>query len=148
MEKCEFRLLLVYLRQYFELFVMFNRIDTSDPVYNDQRIDLNEFKAAVPLFKVWGYEVPYWLCCLCACADCLIYCRRYKTLKQSSASLTRMEAVRFCLTSLLSGPSRSSWTWRMTTTSNGMMVSQDQLKQSTYAGSYQRLQLHPLSLFS
>eukprot|EP01079_Euglenida_sp_SAG-EU17-18_P002938 gene2938-576_t len=56
-EKCEFRLLLVYLRQYFELFVMFSRIDSSDAKYNDQRVDLNEFKAAVPLFKAWGYQM-------------------------------------------------------------------------------------------
>ena len=34
--RTEFRLLLVYLRQYFELYAMFNRVDASD----DRRIDL------------------------------------------------------------------------------------------------------------
>ena len=38
-ERCEFRLMLLYLRQYFEYYEAFDRVDTSD----DRRIDLNEF---------------------------------------------------------------------------------------------------------
>jgi len=41
-EASEFRLLLVYLRQYFELYVMFSVVDTTD----DQRVSLDEFKQA------------------------------------------------------------------------------------------------------
>ena len=39
----EFRLLLVYLRQYFELYVAYNRLDSSD----DRRLSLPEFRAGV-----------------------------------------------------------------------------------------------------
>ncbi len=52
-EKCEFRLLLVYLRQYFELWQMFDRVDASD----DRRVDLDEFKAAVAKIEAWGLQV-------------------------------------------------------------------------------------------
>ena len=49
----EFRLLLVYLKRYFELLFMFDQVDTSD----DRRIDLDEFTKAVPLFATWGVIV-------------------------------------------------------------------------------------------
>mmetsp|Transcript_125903 Transcript_125903/g.187928 ORF Transcript_125903/g.187928 Transcript_125903/m.187928 type:complete len:177 (-) Transcript_125903:24-554(-) len=52
-EFSEFRLLLVYLRQYFELWQMFNGIDTGD----DHRIDLKEFKEALPKIESWGFKV-------------------------------------------------------------------------------------------
>lgn len=42
-EKDEFRLLLVYMRQYFEYFVAFNRIDVN----MDQKLSLEEFRLAV-----------------------------------------------------------------------------------------------------
>ena len=49
----EFRLLLHYIRQYFELYTMFDRIDTDD----DRRIDSTEFRMAVPMLKTWGIDV-------------------------------------------------------------------------------------------
>ena len=49
----EFRLLLVYLKRYFELLFMFDEVDTS----NDRRIDLDEFTKGVPLFATWGVIV-------------------------------------------------------------------------------------------
>ena len=52
-EKCEFRLLLVYLRQYFELWQMFDRVDTSD----DRRVDKDEFKKALPQLETWGVKI-------------------------------------------------------------------------------------------
>jgi len=52
-EKCEFRLLLVYIRQYFELWQMFIAIDES----GDQRISLEEFKKAVPQIEKWGVKI-------------------------------------------------------------------------------------------
>ena len=52
-EKDEFRLLLVCIRQYFEMFVAFSRIDLND----DRRIDLEEFKQALPTLKKWGIDV-------------------------------------------------------------------------------------------
>jgi Ca2+-binding EF-hand superfamily protein len=48
----EFRLLLLYLRQYFELYVMFDAIDTSD----DRRITEDEFVNAVALVEKWGVK--------------------------------------------------------------------------------------------
>ena len=48
-ERIEFRLLLVYLRRYFELFVMFDAIDGDD-----RRIDRGEFLAALPKIAEWG----------------------------------------------------------------------------------------------
>ena len=44
-ERKEFRTLLIMLRQYYELYAMFNRLDTSD----DRRIDLSEFKQGAEL---------------------------------------------------------------------------------------------------
>eukprot|EP00760_Papus_ankaliazontas_P015515 PhM_4_TR16559/c0_g1_i1/m.101241 len=52
-QKNEFRMFLVYLRQYFEMYNMFDRIDTGD----DRRINLDEFKAAVPNLAMWGVKV-------------------------------------------------------------------------------------------
>ena len=52
-EWMEFRILLVYLRQYFEYYVMFCRIDTSD----NFKLDLNEFKKAIPTLEKWGVKV-------------------------------------------------------------------------------------------
>ena len=49
----EFRLLLLYLRQYFEVHAMFETLDTSD----DHRVDRAEFEAAVPKLKEWGLEL-------------------------------------------------------------------------------------------
>ena len=48
-ERCEFRLLLQYLRQYFEYFQAFARIDTGD----DNRIDLAEFVKAKSQIEAW-----------------------------------------------------------------------------------------------
>ena len=53
MELSEFRTLLLYLRQYLELWVMFDAIDTS----KDKRIDEDEFAAAVGLVAEWGLKV-------------------------------------------------------------------------------------------
>ena len=47
-------MLLLYLRQYLELWVMFDAIDTS----KDRRIDEEEFAAAAGLVEKWGLKVP------------------------------------------------------------------------------------------
>ena len=52
-EWLEFRILLVYLRQYFEYYAMFCSIDTSD----DFKVDINEFKKAVPILEKWGVKI-------------------------------------------------------------------------------------------
>jgi Ca2+-binding EF-hand superfamily protein len=52
-EKKEFRLLLVYLRQYFEIWQMFDQVETG----NDHRINLEEFKEAIPKLAEWGVKV-------------------------------------------------------------------------------------------
>jgi len=49
----EFRAVLSFLRQYFEYWVMFDRIDTS----RDHRIDFNEFERALAEIKKWGIVV-------------------------------------------------------------------------------------------
>ena len=49
----EFRLLLLYLQRYFELFGLFEQIDTS----GDRRLDLDEFEEALPLLAGWGVAV-------------------------------------------------------------------------------------------
>lgn len=49
----EFRILLVYLRQYLELWQMFDEVDTSD----DRRVSKDEFRKAVPLLETWGVKV-------------------------------------------------------------------------------------------
>ena len=52
-ERKEFRTLLIMLRQYYELYAMFNRLDTSD----DRRIDSGEFTQGAEMVKGWGVEV-------------------------------------------------------------------------------------------
>ena len=49
----EFRLLLVYLREYFELDAAYNRLDSSD----DRRLSLPEFRAGVALLAQWGIDI-------------------------------------------------------------------------------------------
>lgn len=49
----EFRIFLVYLRQYFEYYVLFKQIDKSD----DQKIQIDEFKKAVDMLKKNKVEV-------------------------------------------------------------------------------------------
>ena len=48
-EKAEFKYLLYSLRQYFEYYQAFGRIDTGD----DNRVDINEFKSALPVIQKW-----------------------------------------------------------------------------------------------
>mmetsp|Transcript_77197 Transcript_77197/g.89825 ORF Transcript_77197/g.89825 Transcript_77197/m.89825 type:complete len:257 (+) Transcript_77197:43-813(+) len=52
-EFLEFRLLLCYVYDYFELQVMFDEIDSSQ----DGRITLEEFKKAAPLIEKWGLKM-------------------------------------------------------------------------------------------
>jgi hypothetical protein len=52
-EQKEFRAFLSYLRQYFEYWIMFQRIDTT----HDSRMEFNEFKRALPELTKWGVEV-------------------------------------------------------------------------------------------
>jgi Ca2+-binding EF-hand superfamily protein len=52
-EKSEFRLLMVYLRQYFEVWQMFDEVDSSD----DRRVSYEEFLAALPKIAEWGVKV-------------------------------------------------------------------------------------------
>ncbi len=49
----EFRMFLLYLRQYLELWVMFAAIDTS----GDKRIEKAEFGASVDLVAKWGLAI-------------------------------------------------------------------------------------------
>ena len=53
LEWMEFRIFLVYLRQYFEYFIMFQKVDSSE----DLTISLEEFKKTIPLMKNWGVEI-------------------------------------------------------------------------------------------
>ena len=48
----EFRLLLLYMRQYLELFVMFDRMDSND----DRRISRSEFERARGMLVGWGLK--------------------------------------------------------------------------------------------
>jgi calcium-binding protein 1/2/4/5 len=52
-QRIEFRLLLVYLGKYFEIWQMFEEIDNSD----DHRITIDEFKKALPQIEAWGVKV-------------------------------------------------------------------------------------------
>jgi Ca2+-binding EF-hand superfamily protein len=52
-ERNEFKFLLVCFRQYLEYYVMFDTLDTS----NDKKIDLNEFKTALPILESWGVKI-------------------------------------------------------------------------------------------
>lgn len=51
--EAEFQYLLFFLRQYFEYWVAFNRVD-SNP---NHRITIDEFKKAAPNFGKWGLKV-------------------------------------------------------------------------------------------
>ena len=48
-EFLEFKFFLISLRQYFEYWVAFKRIDDDD----DRRVSLDEFKAAIPIMEMW-----------------------------------------------------------------------------------------------
>jgi len=52
-ELTEFRFFLVYLRQYFEYFVMFEKLDVT----GDKKVTIDEFKQALPLLEKWGVKV-------------------------------------------------------------------------------------------
>lgn len=52
-EHSEFRLLLCYIRDYFELWAMYEAIDTS----GDRRLTLDEFKQAAPKIEKWGLKM-------------------------------------------------------------------------------------------
>ncbi len=52
-EFAEFRMLLWYVRQYFEIWQMFDEVDTSD----DRRVEFKEFQAALPKIAEWGVKV-------------------------------------------------------------------------------------------
>lgn len=49
-QRKEFRILLQFLRNYFELWIMFDSLDTGE----DRRVDLGEFQAAIPKLAEWG----------------------------------------------------------------------------------------------
>ena len=51
--KGEFRFLLQFLRQSYELWVAFDRIDTDD----DRRVDHGEFLQAKPMLEKWGIDM-------------------------------------------------------------------------------------------
>ncbi|CAK9053127.1 Flagellar calcium-binding protein TB-1.7G (17 kDa calcimedin) (17 kDa calflagin) (Fragment) [Durusdinium trenchii] len=53
-EKREFRLLLKYTREYFELYQLFSQMGEKA---GDKRVNLEEFKTAVPLLKEWGVDI-------------------------------------------------------------------------------------------
>jgi calcium-binding protein 1/2/4/5 len=52
-EFLEFRLLLCYIYDYFELQVMFDEVDSSD----DGRVSREEFAKALPLIEKWGLKI-------------------------------------------------------------------------------------------
>ena len=52
-EKREYRLLLKYLRQYFEYWVAFSRIDES----GDRRVSFDEFEQAKDKLELWGIDM-------------------------------------------------------------------------------------------
>lgn len=49
-EKSEFRLLLVYIKSYFELYIMFDEVDSSE----DRRVDEDEFTRSLGKLEQWG----------------------------------------------------------------------------------------------
>ena len=51
--KGEFRYLILYIRQYYELYVAFAIIDKDD----DRNVDYEEFLKAVPMLKSWGVNM-------------------------------------------------------------------------------------------
>ena len=52
-ERDEFRMLLVCVRLYFEMFIAFSRVDVNV----DRKIDIEEFKNSVPELRKWGIEL-------------------------------------------------------------------------------------------
>jgi len=52
-DRSEFRLLIAYLREYFELWLMFELIDGGHAI-GDRRITIKEFNAALPQMRKWG----------------------------------------------------------------------------------------------
>jgi len=56
-EKNEFRLLLAYLRYYFELYTIFQQIDSAPGGEDDDAISLEEFKVVFPQLLQWGADV-------------------------------------------------------------------------------------------
>jgi Ca2+-binding EF-hand superfamily protein len=52
-EKNEFRYFLVYLRQYFEFSIMFERINND----GNKTLTFQEFKKAIPLIEMWGLKI-------------------------------------------------------------------------------------------
>jgi transposase len=48
----EFRYLFKFLRQYYEFFLAFNKVDAGQ----DQRVDKSEFEQAAPMLKKWGID--------------------------------------------------------------------------------------------
>jgi len=52
-ELMEFRFLLVYLRQFFEYKVMFDKLDVT----GDKKVGLEEFKQAIPTVEKWGAKI-------------------------------------------------------------------------------------------
>ncbi len=51
--KGEYRFLLKYLRQYYEYWVAFDRIDTND----DRRVSYEEFMQAIPQLERWNIDM-------------------------------------------------------------------------------------------
>lgn len=49
----EFRIFLVYLRQFFEYWIMFEKIDSS----GEHLINFKEFKNSIPLMRNWGLDL-------------------------------------------------------------------------------------------
>lgn len=51
--KAEYKYLVLYLKQYYTYWQLFDAVDTSD----DRRINLQEFKAAIPTLAKWGVKI-------------------------------------------------------------------------------------------
>lgn len=51
--KAEYKYLVLYLKQYYNYWQLFDAVDTS----NDRRINLQEFKGAIPTLEKWGVKV-------------------------------------------------------------------------------------------
>lgn len=51
--KAEFKYLLLYLRQYYQYWTVFDAVDTND----DRRISEQEFKVAIPVLAKYGVQV-------------------------------------------------------------------------------------------
>ena len=52
-QRAEFRMLMAYIKMYFELWVMFDEVDGSD----DRRVDLEEFKKSLPQLESFGVKI-------------------------------------------------------------------------------------------